>query len=223
MAASPFAQMRTWVFDLDNTLYPESVDLFAQIRPRMTLWLMRRFGIDRAEADHLREDYWDRYGTTLAGLVAEHRIDPVEFLAEAHDIDLSALAPDPGLTRAIAALPGRRVVFTNGDSTYAARVLARRGLDGAFDAIYCAEHANFVSKPAAEAFSRIFALEGLTPRRSAMFEDDPRNLAVPHGLGLRTVLVGTGTRAAPHIDHRTGDLAAFLATHAPASGGTDHG
>lgn len=223
MAASPFAHVRTWVFDLDNTLYPESVDLFAQIRPRMTHWLMRRFGIDRAEADYLREDYWDRYGTTLAGLVVEHRIDPVEFLAEAHDIDLSALTPDPGLAQTIAALPGRRVVFTNGNSSYAARVLAQRGLDGVFDAIYCAEHANFISKPTAEAFSRIFTLEGLAPRTSAMFEDDPRNLAVPHGLGLRTVLVGTRAQVAPYIDHRTGDLTAFLTTNMPGPEGADHG
>jgi len=215
MSASPaiFAQVRTWVFDLDNTLYPAAADLFGQIRPRMRDWLMRRCGIDAAGAAAMREDYWTRYGTTLAGLVAEHRIDPLEFLAYSHDIDFSVLAPDPGLAQAIARLPGRRVVFTNGDSAYAGRVLAARGLGGVFDRVYGAEHAGFISKPAAEAFARVFGQEGLAPRESAMFEDDPRNLMVPHALGLRTVLVG-GTGSEPHVDHRTDDLAGFLAPHA---------
>lgn len=210
MPAAQFAHIRTWVFDLDNTLYSPSVDLFGQIRPRMTRWLMRHFGIDTAEANLLREDYWIRYGTTLAGLVSEHGIDPQEFLAEAHDIDFSGLTSDPKLADAIAALPGRRVVFTNGNSDYADRVLAARGLNGVFDTVYGAEHAGFVSKPVAEAFARIFALEGLTPHESAMFEDDPRNLTVPRRLGLRTVLVAEADVSGDDIDVRTDDLTGFL-------------
>lgn len=220
MAAASLAHMRTWVFDLDNTLYPASVNLFAQIRPRMSNWLMQHFSIDAAEAAIMREDYWNRYGTTLAGLVAEHRIDPLEFLNYSHDIDLSVLNPDPALAQAIARLPGRRVVFTNGDTAYAARVLAARGLSDIFDAVYGAEHAGFTSKPRPEAFARVFAREGLAPRESAMFEDDLRNLAVPHDLGLATVLVGD-TEAATrgdhmaHVDHRTDDLTGFLARILP--------
>lgn len=212
MNTQRFSHVTTWVFDLDNTLYPASVDLFAQIRPRMRDWVMRRFGIDAAAAAAMREDYWNRYGTTLAGLVAEHHIDPLDFLAYAHDIDFSVLAPDPDLARAISRLRGRRVVFTNGDSAYAARVLAARGLSDTFDMVYGAEHAGFASKPGPEAFARVFRREGLAPRESAMFEDDLRNLAVPHGLGLATVLVG-GDATADHVDYRTDDLTGFLAPH----------
>ncbi|MCC7320251.1 MAG: pyrimidine 5'-nucleotidase [Rubellimicrobium sp.] len=215
MSAASFAQVRTWVFDLDNTLYPPSAALFAQIGARMNAWLMQRFGVDQAEAARLRDDYWDRYGTTLAGLVAEHRIDPMAFLAEVHDIDFAVLTPDPALARAIDRLPGRRIVFTNGDSAYAARVLAARGLTGAFDSVYGAEHASFISKPMPEAFARVFALEGLAPRESAMFEDDARNLSVPHGLGMRTVLVGADPATGAHIHHRTGDLTGFLGAVMP--------
>ncbi|MBW7922016.1 MAG: pyrimidine 5'-nucleotidase [Rubellimicrobium sp.] len=211
-AHATFAHVRTWVFDLDNTLYPASVDLFGQIRPRMRDWLMQRFGIDAAAAAAMRQDYWNRYGTTLAGLVAEHRIDPLEFLAYSHDIDFSGLTPDPALARTIAGLPGRRVVFTNGDSAYAARVLAARGLGDTFDMVYGAEHAGFASKPTPDAFARVFAREGLVPDASAMFEDDARNLVVPHGLGLRTVLVGS-EEPAPQIDDHTDDLTGFLAPH----------
>jgi len=205
-----FAHVRAWVFDLDNTLYPPSARLFDQIERRMTDFVMQALGVDRARADHLRGAYWQRYGTTLAGLMSEHGTDPAPYLTAVHDIDLSALRPDPALVHAIAALPGRRIVFTNGTRPYAARVLDARGLPEAFDAVYGVEDAGFRPKPEPDAFATVFARDGLQSDRAAMFEDDPRNLAAPHAMGMRTVLVGTGTQAAPHIHHHTDDLAAFL-------------
>lgn len=214
MVAASFRHVRTWVFDLDNTLYPPSARLFAQIERRMVAWLNRELGLAEDEADALRDAYWRRYGTTLAGLMAEHGVDPVAFLNEVHAIDFSVLSPDPGLARAIAALPGRRIVFTNGDSAYAARVLAARGLTAVFDRVYGVEHAGFRPKPEQAAFEAVFALDGLAPQEGAMFEDDPRNLTVPHLMGMRTVLVGpearAGTETPDHIHHHTDDLAAFL-------------
>ena len=210
MIAASFSHVRAWVFDLDHTLYPPSARLFAQIEVRMTTWVMRELGLPQAAADRLRQDYWSRYGTTLAGLMTEHGTDPGPYLTEVHDIDLSGLLPDPALADAIAALPGRKVVFTNGGASYAANVLQARGLTGVFDAVYGVEHAGFRPKPDAAAFETVFALDGLSPPRAAMFEDDPRNLAVPHVLGMRTVLVGPRTDTQDHIHHQTGDLAGFL-------------
>lgn len=206
-----FAHVDCWVFDLDNTLYPPSARLFDQIETRMTAYVMQTLGLPRDAADRLRAHYWQLYGTTLAGLMHEHGIDPVPYLRDVHDISMEALEPDPALRDAIAALPGRRIVFTNGAADYAQRVLQARGLDGVFDAIFGVEHANFRPKPEQAAFQTVFARAKIDPSRAAMFEDDPRNLAVPHALGMRTVHVAPQPQPAPHIHHHTDDLAAFLA------------
>lgn len=222
-----FKHVTTWIFDLDNTLYAPEADLFTQIESRMAAYVMRLLGVDRERADWLRRDWWLRHGTTLAGLMADHAIDPHAYLDEVHDIDFSALAPDPDLTRAIQALPGRKIVHTNGDSAYARRVLAARGLaDGVFEAVYGVVETGFHPKPRAAAFDAVLAASGIDPRMAAFFEDDPRNLEIPHSLGMRTVLVGSG-RFGPdgvfgdgmshaHVHHHTHDLTAFLCAIAPA-------
>lgn len=205
-----FAHVRHWVFDLDNTLYPPSARLFDQIEVKMTDWVMQTLGVARPEADRLRQHYWQTHGTTLAGLMAEHDVDPRPYLVDVHDISFAPLQPDPALACAIAALPGRRIVYTNGSAPYARNVLAARGLTGVFDAVYGVEDAGFHPKPARIAFETIFANDGLDPMTAAMFEDDPRNLAAPHAMGMRTVLVGPDAHEAPHIHHHTDDLTGFL-------------
>jgi putative hydrolase of the HAD superfamily len=205
-----FDAVRVWVFDLDNTLYPPATRLFDQIDRRMTAYVMRELGLPEGPADRLRHDYWQEYGTTLAGLIAHHGIDPEPYLVEVHDIDFSVIAPDPDLRAGIAALPGRRIVYTNGSAPYARRVIAARGLDGLFDAVYGVEHAGYRPKPQPEAFAAVFQADGLDPARAAMFEDDPRNLRVPHRLGMRTVHVAPDPEPAEHIHHHTTDLAGFL-------------
>lgn len=205
-----FDHVTTWVFDLDNTLYPPALRLFDQIEVRMTDWVMRALSVDRPQANRMRQDYWDRYGTTLAGLMREHRIDPGDYLDYVHDIDFTVLPADPGLAKAIAALPGRCIVYTNACAPYAEKVLAARGLSGLFDAVYGVEHADFHPKPEACAFERVFGRDGLDPARAAMFEDDPRNLIAPHQMGLATVLVGPEPLADSHIHHHTDDLTGFL-------------
>jgi len=210
MPRQTFQHVDTWVFDLDNTLYPPRMRLFDQIDARMTDYVMRLTGADKAQSDRMRREYWQTYGTTLAGLMAHHRIDPEPFMAEVHDIDFSALEPDPGLRDAIGRLKGRRVVYTNASVPYARKVLAGRGLDGLFDAVYGVEDADYRPKPTPEAFARIFGIDGLEPRRAAMFEDDHRNLKVPHALGMRTVLVTPEPAAHEHVHHHTDNLADFL-------------
>ena len=184
MPRALFAHVETWVFDLDNTLYPTEIRLFDQIERRMTDYVMRALAVGEEEAHRLRRLYWEQHGTTLAGLMLEHAIDPEPYLAEVHDIDLSMVVQSAELRAAIGRLPGRKIVFTNGSREHARRVTAAIGLDG------------------------------LAPERAAMFEDDHRNLAVPHALGMRTVLVGPLAEH-PHVHHATGDLVAFLALVAP--------
>ncbi|MDZ4134874.1 MAG: pyrimidine 5'-nucleotidase [Paracoccaceae bacterium] len=211
MFAQHFTHIRAWVFDLDNTLYPPAARLFDQIEVRMTAWVMDVLGVDRAEADRLRRHYWHTYGTTLAGLMREHNVDPAPYLSHVHDISLDHLEPDAALAAHIRALPGRRIVFTNGCAPYAERVLAARGLSGLFDAVYGVENAGFYPKPERRAFETVFAADCLDPMLAAMFEDDPRNLAVPHEMGMRTVHVAPTPTGEGHIHHHTDDLTGFLA------------
>lgn len=225
-----FSHVRVWIFDLDNTLYPPEAQLFAQIETRMTAYMMRHLGVGQDDANRLRAEYWRLHGTTLAGLMAEHALDPRHYLTDVHDIDFSVLEPAPDLAEAIAALPGRKIIHTNGDAAYARRVLAARGLHAAelFEAVYGIEEAGFHPKPAATSFAHILDAAKVDPRQAAFFEDDPRNLEVPHRLGMRTVLVGQGRHGpdllapgprdhGPHVHHQTDDLTAFLRRIAPTA------
>jgi putative hydrolase of the HAD superfamily len=210
MVKGSFSHVTTWVFDLDNTLYPPHARLFDQIEIRMTRFVMQALGVDRARADHLRRAYWAQYGTTLAGLMREHDVDPGPYLTDVHDISLDHLETDPDLAAHITALPGRCIVYTNGTAPYAERVLAARGLAGLFDAVYGVEHAGFLPKPERAAFETVFARAGVEPSQAAMFEDDERNLAAPHDMGMRTVHVAPTAHVAAYIHHHTDDLTGFL-------------
>lgn len=205
-----FSHVTTWVFDLDNTLYPPHMRLFDQIEVRMTAYVMDALGVGKDEADHLRSAYWRDHGTTLAGLMRLHDVDPAPYLHDVHDIDFTVLSPDPALAAALGALPGRKIVYTNGSAPYAENVLEARGLSGLFDAIYGVEHADFHPKPDRTAFETVFAKDGVPPHQAAMFEDDIRNLEVPHAMGMRTVHVAPEAQDHDHIHHHTDDLAAFL-------------
>ncbi len=204
------ADRSIWVFDLDNTLYPPRARLFDQIEVRMTSYVMDTLGVDRAEADRLRRHYWEVYGTTLSGLMVEHGVDPRPYLARVHDISLSALDRDHDLRAAILALPGRRIVHTNGCADYALRVLEACGLEGVFDAVYGIAETGFQPKPAEAAFAAVIAADGLAPEAAVMFEDDARNLAIPHALGMGTVHVADDRAPGDHVHYHTDDLATFL-------------
>ncbi|WP_226550045.1 pyrimidine 5'-nucleotidase [Celeribacter naphthalenivorans] len=212
MVADHFSHVKTWVFDLDNTLYPPEAALFSQIEVKMTDWVARELNVSQDEANRLRSDYWREFGTTLSGMMTKHGTDPLPYLTYVHDIDFSGLTRDAELKAAITNLPGRKIVYTNGSAPYANRVLEARGLTGIFNAVYGIEHAEFHPKPKAEAFDTVLGLDGITPTEAAMFEDDPRNLEVPHKLGMKTIYVAPSPLAppAPHIDHHTNDLARFL-------------
>lgn len=210
MLKASFSHVDTWVFDLDNTLYPPAMRLFDQIEVRMTNYVMTSLGVDRPTADHMRTDYWARYGTTLTGLMREHDVDPGPYLHDVHEISLDHLSADLTLRSHIQSLPGQCIVYTNGTAPYAKRVLAARGLSDLFDGIYGVENANFLPKPERAAFETIFDKANVEPTRAAMFEDDLRNLHVPHVLGMRTVHVSPEDTGADHVHHHTDDLTDFL-------------
>lgn len=210
MTGDDFRQINTWVFDLDNTLYPPHTALFDQIEAKMVDWIMRELKVSKSEADMLRSRYWKEYGTTLAGLMEHHNIDAEAYLADVHDISFHPLEIDPILRAAIQKLPGRKIVYTNGSQPYAERVISARGLENLFEAIYGIEHANFEPKPKKAAFDMVFKKARVAPQEAAMFEDEIRNLIVPHTLGMRTVHVTPEATKAPHIHYHTKDLSAFL-------------
>jgi putative hydrolase of the HAD superfamily len=217
------AHVDTWVFDLDNTLYPPDSDLWPRIDQRITHYLADLFGIDGMSARALQKYYYLRYGTSLRGLMEDHAIDADAFLAFVHDIDRSGLAPNALLGEALAALPGRKLVLTNGSRRHAAETLERLGIHGHFEDIFDIAAGELVPKPEPAAFDRFFRKHDVDPGRAAMFEDIERNLVVPHERGMVTVLVvpkrgqvdhrdaAEQTQgASPHVDFVTSDLGTFL-------------
>lgn len=205
-----FHNVDTWIFDLDNTLYPPEVRLFDQIEQKIRYFVANFLDISFADADVLRAKYWHSHGTTLAGMMENHAMPPDEFLYDVHEIDFSDLLPSQNLARLISALPGRKIVYTNGTEPYARKVLLARGLEQEFDSVYGIEHARYQPKPRAEAFYEVFKRAKVIPDTAAMFEDDPRNLEVPAHLGLKTIFISPDLIFPDYIDTAHSDLETFL-------------
>ena len=209
------AHIRAWIFDLDNTLYPASADLFGQIDRRMTAYVGRLLGVPETEARAIQKSYFHEHGTTLSGLMTRHDMDPHEFLAEVHDIELSVIDEDARLARLIAALPGRKLVFTNGDETYARRVLARLGLSDTFEAVHDIHACAYVPKPDPSAYANFCARWDVDPASALFVEDMARNLAPAKVLGMTTVWLDNGSEQGPgadrdYVDYHITDLADWL-------------
>lgn len=222
--ARGFGHVDTWVFDLDNTLYPAECDLFSQIDKRMGAFIARAFDLPLEEAHALRRRYYVEHGTTLAGLVRLHGVSPNEFLDYVHDIDLGAVAPAPDLGAAIDALPGRKFVFTNGSRGHAEAVAGKLGVLDRFEDIFDIHALEYVNpKPSREAFDRFLKAHGIAAPRAAMFDDLPHNLETAHAVGMTTVWIDCRATGRPehltnedwtalpaHIHHHTEALAPFL-------------
>ena len=202
----------TWLFDLDNTLYPAEAEFMTLIEGRMTSFVARETGLPKGEAFALQKKYLSEHGTTLAGLMANHGVDPEAFLNEVHDVSMASLVPDSELRAAVERLPGRRLVFTNGDAPHAERVLRKLNLDDLFEATFHIALADYIPKPHPKTFARMVEAHDVTPATTAFFEDSARNLAPAFELGMTTVLVGPHAMEAEHpfVRFRTTDLAAFL-------------
>jgi len=226
-----FEAVDTWVFDLDNTLYPHHVNLWEQVDARIRDYIADFLKLTHEQAFRLQKDYYRRYGTSLRGLMEEHGLDPDEFLDIVHQIDYSPLTPNPALGAAIARLPGRKFILTNGTSAHAGKVMRRLGIEDRFEAVFDIAAAALEPKPRPLVYDRFLARHQVDPAKAAMFEDLARNLEVPRALGMTTVLVVPGGsrevfreewelagRDAAHVDHVTDDLAGFLRGIADARG-----
>ena len=220
-----FAHVDTWVFDLDNTLYPHHINLWQQVDVRIRDYVANFLKLPAEEAFLLQKDLYKRYGTTMRGLMTEHGMDAYDYLSYVHAIDHSPLQPDVALGEAIALLPGRKLILTNGTREHADAVLKRLAIDPHFEDVFGIIEAEFEPKPSAATYERFFARHGIEPARAAMFEDLARNLEVPHRFGMTTVLVVPEAarevvrqpwelegRDADHVDHVTDNLAGFLRT-----------
>ena len=218
-----FAHIDTWVFDLDNTLYPHHVNLWQQVDRRIGEYIAGYLKVPADEARRIQKDYYRRYGTSMRGMMSLHGVSADEYLAYVHQIDHSPLEPNPAMGAAIARLPGRKLVLTNGSTDHAGKVLERLGIGAHFEAVFDIIAAELEPKPAPQTYQRFLDLHGVNPASSAMFEDLARNLVVPHQLGMTTVLVVPDGakevvreewelegRDAGHVDHVTYDLTGFL-------------
>lgn len=211
-----FSNTDCWIFDLDNTLYPHHCNLFAQIDVRMGDYLSDLLQVDKIEARRVQKDYFHRYGTTLRGLMHHHDVNPRDYLDYVHDIDVSVVPANPDLARAIENLPGRKIIFTNGDLGHAQRVMARIGITHLMHGVFDVVAADFVPKPDPVPYAKMVAEHDVAPERAAMFEDLARNLVPAAQMGMTTVWAPHDDSDVPddhvraHIHHETEDLTTFL-------------
>lgn len=205
-----------WIFDLDNSLYPASANLFALIDVRMGEYISKLLGCDAVEARRVQKRYFHEHGTTLAGLMAANGVDPHDFLDYVHDIDLARITADPLVVDAIDRLPGRKLVFTNGDEAYAARVLDRLGLANAFDGMHDIHAMDYVPKPNPAAYAAMCQRHAIDPATALFVEDMARNLEPAKALGMTTVWIDNGSERGSHgadesfIDYRIADIGVWL-------------
>jgi putative hydrolase of the HAD superfamily len=210
------AQVRTWLFDMDNTLYPSRANLFGQIDRKMEAFVGNLLGLNRDEARAVQKRYFHEHGTTLRGLMLSHGVDPHEFLDFVHDIDMSVLDPDPRLAAALKRLPGRKIVFTNGDAPYAERVLAALGIRDAFEALYDIHAMAYHPKPDPRAYRMLCDLHAVDPATAFFADDMAHNLKPAHAMGMVTAWINNGSERGDHghspefIDHEIGDLTDWL-------------
>ncbi len=222
-AARGFDHVDTFVFDLDNTLYPHHLNLWHQVDERIRDYIANFLGVTHEDAWRKQKDFYRRYGTTMRGMMTEHGMEPDDFLDYVHQIDHSPLTPNPTLGAALEKLPGRKLILTNGTRAHADAVMSRLANAHHFEDVIDIVAGELDPKPFPQTYDRFLRRHGVDPLKAAMFEDLARNLEVPHRLGMTTVLVvpertrevfreewELAGRDAPHVDHVTDDLAGFL-------------
>ena len=216
--SADLTHVRSWIFDLDNTLYPPESQFMRLVEKRINDYVVRTSGLPAPDAMVVQKGYLREYGTSLAGLMAHFKVDPHDFLAEVHDVPLDVLKPDAGLRAGLERLKGPRLVFTNGSAGHAKRVLERLALTDMFDGVFALEDADLIPKPDPRTFARMTERFGVDANSAAFFEDTVKNLKPAKTIGMTTVLVGVDAIATPdaatadYVDFRAAALGPFLAT-----------
>jgi putative hydrolase of the HAD superfamily len=211
-----YAHIRNWIFDLDNCLYPASAGLFGLIDERMSAYIQRLLDCDPTEAKRVQKQHFHEHGTTLAGLMKEHGVDPHDFLTDVHDIALDRVSPDERLARLLPRLPGRRFVFTNGDDAYARRVLARIGIGDQFEDLHDIHASTYRPKPDPYGYGLLCRRFGIDPAHALLVDDMAQNLGPAKSLGMMTIWVDNGSERGDHnhdetsIDERIADVGEWL-------------
>ena len=213
MSKHVLKDVKYWIFDLDNTLYPPEMDLFAKVDVRMTEYIEDRLNLSREDAFTIQKKYWKEYGTTLSGLMQQHQLSPDDFLDFVHDIDVSRLSPDPELDAALSGLKGDKYIFTNGTTQHAENVSRQLGIDHHFADIFDIRAADYIPKPQKPAYEKMISHFGINPTEAVFFEDMARNLPPAAELGLKTVWVrpALAPDAPDHarISHEQSDIHRF--------------
>ena len=199
--AQTLGHVTEWIFDLDNCLYPASTGLFELIDERMGAYIERLLGVDASEAKRVQKAHFHAHGTTLAGLMKEHEVDPHEFLEDVHAIPLDRVSPDERLTIGLARLPGRKTIFTNADEPYARRVLEAIGISEHFAELHDIHAAELQPKPNRHGYQLLLDRFGIDPGRAAMIEDMAQNLKPAKELGMATIWVDNGSERGNHGHH----------------------
>ena len=211
-----FSRIRDWIFDLDNCLYPASSGLFDLIDERMAAYIQRLLGCPPEEAKRVQKAHFHQHGTTLAGLMKDHEIDPHDFLTDVHDVPLDRVQPDDRLSRLLPLLPGRRFVFTNGDAPYARRVLERIGVGEHFDDLHDIHASGYRAKPDPHGYELLCERFGIDPGEALLVDDMVQNLGPAKALGMTTIWVDNGSERGNHnyddriVDQRITDVGDWL-------------
>ena len=193
---------RVWVFDLDNTLHNASPHIFPHINRAMTTYMQTHLGLDEAGAGALRQDYWQRYGATLTGLIRNHATDPRHFLRATHDFTAldRMVVREPGLRATLSRLPGRKLVFSNAPAHYASAVLGVLGIADLFDDLVSIEHTGYRPKPDRYGFLKLFRRNRVRADACIMVEDTLANLRTAKKLGMSTIWVARAARIPAYVD-----------------------
>ncbi|MCG8620424.1 MAG: pyrimidine 5'-nucleotidase [Proteobacteria bacterium] len=215
------ADIRSWIFDLDDTLYSPELQLFQQVKTRITAYVKQHYCQNcQATADALQQDLRTRHHTTLAGLMAEHSVDPEHFMDYVHDIDISGLGYDAEIDQGLARLSGRKLIFTNASKKHARRILAAAKIDHHFDFTYDIVAAGYRPKPEAAIYADFTRVTGVAPQSAVMIDDTMVNLMPASALGIQTLwLTGRAEGKAnnhqatpPYVQYTAPDLKHFFAS-----------
>ncbi len=203
--------IKTWLFDLDNTLYPAQCRLFDQVDKKIGDYVATFFQIDHDTARFRQKEFFHNYGSTLRGMMLLHGMEPDDYLEYVHDIDLSSVPADPLLDAALSRLPGRKLVFTSATTTHAERVMTKLGIEHHFEDIFDIVAADYIPKPHVEPYNRLIDRHIIDPKTSAFFDDIPRNLKPAADIGMTTVWIPGYQNLAKIEDD--GEYIHFVAEH----------